>query len=88
MLMTDQQPAELTEPGIGAFDDPAAFVSPQFAAIFVAPVLVVACGTERSNRCPASSAVRAAGRSRRRGRRSPFSASAADGLWARGTRTS
>jgi hypothetical protein len=42
MLMANQQPAELTEPGVGAFDDPAAFVSPQLAAIFIAPVLVVA----------------------------------------------
>jgi len=40
--MADQQAAELTEPCVGAFDDPAAFVAPEFAAILVAPLLVVA----------------------------------------------
>ena len=40
--MANQKSAELTEPGVGAFDDPAAFVSSQLAAIFIAPVLVVA----------------------------------------------
>ena len=42
MLMANQQSAELTEPRVGAFDDPAAFVSSQLAPIFIAPVLVVA----------------------------------------------
>ena len=41
MLMTDQQ-AELTKPGIGPLDDPATFVTPEFAAILVAPLFVVA----------------------------------------------
>jgi len=40
--MADQQAAELTEPCVGAFDDPAAFVAPEFAVILVAPLLVVA----------------------------------------------
>jgi len=40
--MANQKSAELTEPGVGAFDDPAAFVSSQLAAIFVAPLFVVA----------------------------------------------
>jgi hypothetical protein len=39
--MSDQQPAELTEPCVGAFDDPATLVSAQLAAIFVLPQLVV-----------------------------------------------
>ena len=42
MLMTDQQAAELTEPGIGPLDDPATFVTSEFATIFVAPLFVVA----------------------------------------------
>jgi len=42
MLMANRQTAELTEPCVGAFDDPAAFVSPQLAPILIAPVLVVA----------------------------------------------
>ena len=42
MLMTDQQAAELTEPGIGPLDDPATFVTSEFAAILVAPLFVVA----------------------------------------------
>jgi len=42
MLMTNQQAAELTEPGIGSLDDPATFVTPEFAAIFIAPLFVVA----------------------------------------------
>jgi hypothetical protein len=40
--MANQQAAELTEPGIGSLDDPSAFVAVQFAAIFVAPLFVVA----------------------------------------------
>lgn len=39
--MANQQPTELTKPCIGALDDPATFVSAQFAAIFVLPQLVV-----------------------------------------------
>lgn len=41
MFMTNQQSPELTEPGIGSFYDPAAFVTPHFASIFIAPSLVV-----------------------------------------------
>jgi len=41
MLMMHKQSAELTEPGVGAFDDPAALVSSQLAAIFILPQLVV-----------------------------------------------
>jgi len=41
MLMTDQKPAELTQPGIGALHDPAPFVTAHLAPIFVAPSLVV-----------------------------------------------
>ena len=39
--MTNQQAAELTEPGIGPLHDPAALVASQFASVFTAPVLVV-----------------------------------------------
>src|SRR5450755_770608 len=41
MLMTNQQPTELSQPGVGALHDPAAFVTSQLASIFVAPFLVV-----------------------------------------------
>lgn len=41
MFMTNQQPAELSEPGIGSFHNPAPFIAPHFAFIFVAPSLVV-----------------------------------------------
>jgi hypothetical protein len=36
--MTNEQSSELAEPGVGSFDDPAAFVAAQLAAIFIAPV--------------------------------------------------
>ena len=39
--MTDQQASELTEPRIGSLHDPTALVAPQFASIFVTPLLVV-----------------------------------------------
>ena len=41
MFMTDEQSAELSQPGVGAFDNPAPFVASQFPAIFVSPLLVV-----------------------------------------------
>lgn len=36
--MADQQPAELSEPCVGAFDDPAAFVAPELSPVLVASV--------------------------------------------------
>ena len=41
MLMTNQQTAELAQPGVGSFHDPAALITPQFAPILVAPLLIV-----------------------------------------------
>jgi hypothetical protein len=41
VLMANQESAELTEPGVGAFDDPASFVTPEFSAVLVAPELAV-----------------------------------------------
>jgi hypothetical protein len=41
MLITDQQSSELTEPRIGSLHNPAAFMTPQFVPIFVAPPLIV-----------------------------------------------
>src|SRR6516165_9513317 len=41
MVMADQQTSELPEPCIGSFNDPSAFVAPQFSAIVVPPLLVV-----------------------------------------------
>ena len=41
MLMANQQSAELTKPCVRSLYDPTAFVSPQFASIFVAPCFVV-----------------------------------------------
>jgi hypothetical protein len=40
--MTNEQSSELADPGVGSFDDPAAFVAAQLAAIFIAPVAAVA----------------------------------------------
>jgi len=39
--MAHEESAELTEPRIGAFDDPSALVAPELAPVFVAPVLAV-----------------------------------------------
>jgi hypothetical protein len=39
--MTDEESAELTEPGVGALDDPTAFISSEFSSVLVAPVLAV-----------------------------------------------
>ena len=41
MFMTNQQSAELTEPGIGSFHDPAPLVSPHLSSVVVALPLVV-----------------------------------------------
>ena len=41
MLVTNQQAAELAEPGIGSLHNPATRVPPQFASIFVAPFPIV-----------------------------------------------
>ena len=41
MLMTNQKSAELAEPGVGSFHDPAAFVAPHLAPVVVALPLVV-----------------------------------------------
>ena len=41
MLMTNQQSAELTKPGIGSLHDPAALVSPHLPPIVIALSLVV-----------------------------------------------
>ena len=40
--MADQQTPKLPEPCIGSFNDPSTFVAPQFAAIVISPLLVVA----------------------------------------------
>jgi hypothetical protein len=41
MFMANEQSAGLSQPGVGAFDNPAAFVASQFPTIFVFPLLVV-----------------------------------------------
>jgi ActR/RegA family two-component response regulator len=38
MLMANQQPPELTQPGVGSLHNPAAFVTPQLAPVFIATV--------------------------------------------------
>jgi len=42
MLMTNQQAAELSEPGVGPLHNPAAFVTPEFAFVFMPPLPIVA----------------------------------------------
>jgi hypothetical protein len=39
--MANEESAELTEPGVGAFDDPAALIASELSAVFVAPVHAV-----------------------------------------------
>ena len=39
--MTNKESAELTEPCVGTFDDPASFVTPEFPAVLVPPVFAV-----------------------------------------------
>ncbi len=39
--MTNQQSAELTQPRVGALDDPASFVSPEFPSVLVISFLIV-----------------------------------------------
>ena len=39
--MAHEESAELTKPGVGAFDDPAAFVGPELSAIFMFSLFVV-----------------------------------------------
>jgi hypothetical protein len=39
--MTNQQSAELTQPRVGALDDPASFVSPEFPSVLVLSFLIV-----------------------------------------------
>ena len=83
MLMTNQQAAKLSEPRVGSLHDPAALVAPQFASIFVAPLLVVL--PVRRNQFDASllQSLDAAGRNRSRDRQSRAPAFAAGGLSAR-----
>ncbi len=48
MLMTNQQAAELAQPGVGSLDNPAAHITPQFSSIFVAPLpAVLAVGSNQ-----------------------------------------
>jgi len=42
MLMTNQQAAELAEPGVGSLHDPSPLIAAKFAAVFVSPFPVVA----------------------------------------------
>src|SRR5581483_6464737 len=42
MLMTNQQSAELAEPGVGSLHDPSPPVATKFTSVFVSPFLVVA----------------------------------------------
>lgn len=41
MLVTNQKPAELTEPGVGSLHNPSPFVTPHLASIVITPSLVV-----------------------------------------------
>ena len=77
MFVSDQQATELSEPGFGSFDDPAALIAPKVSSVVVAPLLVVRA--IRSDQFDATSlAVCVVDRSHRRGQRSHASASASD----------
>ncbi len=39
--MANKQPAELAQPSVGAFDNPASFVAPEFSSVLVLSLLVV-----------------------------------------------
>ena len=39
--MTNQQPTELSQPCIGSLHDPAVFIPPKLAPVFVPPMLVI-----------------------------------------------
>ena len=39
--MANDKPSELTEPGVGSFDDPSAFVPPELSAVFISTKLAV-----------------------------------------------
>ena len=41
MFMANQQASELAKPGVGSFHNPAALITPQFASVFITPLLVV-----------------------------------------------
>ena len=41
MLMTNQQPTKLSQPGVGPLYNPATLVTPQFSSVFVSAMLVV-----------------------------------------------
>ena len=45
--MTHEESAELTEPGVGSFDDPAAFIPSEFSSVLVAPVACCSCDRAR-----------------------------------------
>ena len=42
MLMTNQQPTELTKPGVGSLDDPSPLIAAELTSVFVPPFSVVA----------------------------------------------
>jgi hypothetical protein len=72
--MTDQQSAELSKPCVGAFDDPPAFVAPQFPAVLITSHLVILSVGARSVRCRVFSIALAVGPSRSLDPRSHVSA--------------
>jgi hypothetical protein len=81
MLMSNEESSELTEPCVGAFDDPASFVVPGLAAILVLFQLVV-FAVENNQFDAALATPRATAWSRRRGRQSPATFFVSGDLWA------
>jgi len=39
--MANKESSELTEPGVGAFDDPSSLVAPELSAVFVLSLLAI-----------------------------------------------
>ena len=64
MFMTNEQSAELSQPGVGSLDNPAPFVASHFPPIFISPLACCSSCKARSARCRAASISRAVDRSR------------------------
>jgi hypothetical protein len=79
--MTNQQPAEWSQPSVGPLHHPAALVSSELASVLVPPMLVVLPVGHESVGYRGGAAARAADRNRSHDRQSPVLVFVAGGLW-------